>query len=433
MTGTCAQSPVVPGMRAVVVGAGKSGLAAAELLCKLGAKVRLADRSADNVAPEARTAMAALDVEMLFGPHSADQFAGAGLVVLSPGVAVRNMRPYLPEAARVMAETELAWSCVRHIPVLAVTGTNGKTTTVRLCARMLEEAGKTVFLGGNIGIPLSRFVLDGKSADVLVLELSSFQLQTCEELRPHVAVLTNITVDHLDYHLDMQEYIDAKMRIFAHQTEEDVALLGPGLKEMPARYALRAQVGYISATGRFPQSSLRGAHNRLNMEAAFQACAEFGVTEEVAARAISGFSAAPHTLEIVGSVRGVTFVDDSKATTVDSLRVALEAFDGPIALLAGGVYKGGDLSSVNELLRQKVKAVGLYGRSREIFEAAWADVVELSYDTTMEAAARRLLDTLPSGGVLLLAPATSSFDQYSGYVARGDDFRRIHALLAGEE
>ncbi|WP_420842846.1 UDP-N-acetylmuramoyl-L-alanine--D-glutamate ligase [Desulfovibrio mangrovi] len=429
---SCQQSPVTPGMKAVVVGVGSTGMAAAELLHALGADVRIVDRSAEKVSPAFREVIDRFGFETAFGDHSAEQFAGAELVVPSPGVPVLKLAPYLPETARVMAETELAWHCVQHIPVLSVTGTNGKTTTVRLCAKMLEDAGKKVFLGGNIGTPLSRFVLEGGEADVLVLELSSFQLQTCSALRPKVGVLTNITVDHLDYHKDMDEYTDAKMRMFARQTFEDKAIFGPGLEDLPYRYDVKAEIWFFDDSARFPEALLKGRHNRLNMEAAFLACSVFGVTVESATATLREFTADEHTLETVGSAKGVIFVNDTKATTVDAVRAALETFETPILLLAGGVYKGGDLTTLRELIGTKCKAVGLYGGSREKFEQAWGGCAPISYDSTMEEAARRLMGVAAEGDVMLLAPATSSFDQYANYKARGEDFRRIQALLAGE-
>lgn len=433
MTLHCTHTPVTPGMKAVVVGAGSSGQAAAELLHALGASVRVVDRSEEKVSADFRKVIDRLGFETAFGEHTAEQFAGAQLVIPSPGVAVLRIAQFLPSDAVVMAETELAWHCVQHLPVLAVTGTNGKTTTVRLCAKMLEDAGKRVFLGGNIGIPLSRFVLDGGEADVLVLEVSSFQLQTCTALRPRVAVITNITVDHLDYHKDMDEYTKAKMQLFARQTYEDKAIFGPGLEDLPYAYDVKAETYFFEDSGRFPNARLKGRHNRLNMEAAFLACSVFGVTEELAAGTVKEFSAAEHTLETVGTVNGVTFINDSKATTVDSLRAALETFETPILLLAGGFFKGGDLTDVVDLLKTKVRAVCLYGGSRAIFEEAWKGAADISYATSMEDAARILMGKAHHGDVLLLAPATSSFDQYANYKARGEDLRRIYALFASAQ
>ena len=425
---------VKPGCKAVVVGVGRSGQAAAKLLHSLGASVRIVDRSEESVPESFRNTIAECGFETAFGSHTAEQFAGADIVVPSPGVPVLKLAPYLPEEAVVLAEMELAWSCVQHIPAIAVTGTNGKTTTVRLCEAMLRKAGKKVFLGGNIGTPLSEFVLEKQEADVLVLEISSFQLQTCSTFHPTVGVLLNVTEDHLDYHEDMQEYIDAKLSLFANMNQGDVALFGEEAAKLADASGNsgvhKAERKVFTDSGRFNNASLKGKHNRLNMEAAFEATSRFGVTLDDAYAAVENFAAAPHTLETVAEGHGVMFVNDSKATTVDSVRAALQSFDSPVLLLAGGNYKGGDLSSLNDLLKEKVRAVGLYGGSREIFEKAWKDVVDLTWDETMEDAATHLMDKACHGDVMLLSPATSSFDQYPNYKARGDDFARIARMLS---
>lgn len=425
---------VTPGCKAVVVGTGRSGQAAARLLHSLGASVRIVNMNEESVPESFRKTIAECGFETAFGPHTAEQFIGADVVVPSPGVAMRKLEAFIPSQAVVLAEMELAWSCVPHIPAIAVTGTNGKTTTVRLCDAMLREAGKRVFLGGNIGTPLSEFVLEEQEADVLVLEISSFQLQTCRHFRPSVGVLLNITEDHLDYHEDMQEYIDAKLHMFANMQQGDIALFGEDVQQL----AINSQCGGLkqatqkvfSDTGQFAQASLKGLHNRLNMEAAFVATSGFGVTLEQALTAVENFSTAPHTLETVAKGRGVLFVNDSKATTVDSVRAALESFAEPVLLLAGGHYKGGDLGSLAELVKKHVRAVGLYGDSRTVFESAWDGVVDLEWHESMEDAAKALMGKAQDGDVMLLSPATSSFDQYANYKARGDDFRRIAAMLS---
>lgn len=425
---------VTPGCKAVVVGTGRSGQAAARLLHSLGASVRIVNMNEESVPESFRKTIAECGFETAFGPHTAEQFIGADVVVPSPGVAMRKLEAFIPSQAVVLAEMELAWSCVPHIPAIAVTGTNGKTTTVRLCDAMLREAGKRVFLGGNIGTPLSEFVLEEQEADVLVLEISSFQLQTCRHFRPSVGVLLNITEDHLDYHEDMQEYIDAKLHMFANMQQGDIALFGEDVQQL----AINSQCGGLkqatqkvfSDTGQFAQASLKGVHNRLNMEAAFVATSGFGVTLEQALTAVENFSTAPHTLETVAKGRGVLFVNDSKATTVDSVRAALESFAEPVLLLAGGHYKGGDLGSLAELVKKHVRAVGLYGDSRTVFESAWDGVVDLEWHESMEDAAKALMGKAQDGDVMLLSPATSSFDQYANYKARGDDFRRIAAMLS---
>ena len=325
---------------------------------------------------------------------------------------------------------ELAWRALDGEPVLAVTGTSGKTTTVSLAAAMLREQGLRVFLGGNIGTPLSEYLLAGEKADVLVLETSSFQLQCCSTFHPRVAVVLNISPNHLDYHKDMEEYIEAKFRLFRCQTEDDLAVLAPGLEEAAARFGLRARKVWIRPEGRFPDCPLFGQHNQFNAEAAWQACRPFGVTLENAARAVAAFKPLPNRLESVARVHGVLYVNDSKCTTVAALKVALEAMDHPVHLLCGGKFKGGDLDGMKELLRRKVRSVSLYGASREIFEAAWQGVVPLSWHERMEDAVLALQGRMAAGDVVLLAPATSSFDQYRNYVERGNDFKRIVGSLA---
>lgn len=434
-TSVSASCPAVfPGQLAVVVGAGVSGVAAARLLHRLGARVRLLDRSAGRIPADFAAWAAEAGVEIVCGEHSPEQFIGAALVVPSPGVAAAVIRRFLPEKnpPEIMAETELAWRQLTGEPVLAVTGTSGKTTTTSLCSAMLREQGFRVFTGGNIGTPLSEYVLSGERADVVVLELSSFQLQTCSTLHPRVAVLLNISENHLDYHRDMAEYVGAKMRLFAHQTSEDLAVLQEGMDGLADGYGLRARRVFYAVSNRFPEMHLMGPHNRANAEAAWLACREFGVSEETAARAVAAFRPLEHRLEKVAELNGVLYVNDSKCTTVEALRVALASFDRPVALLAGGKFKGGDLESLKPLLKKHVRHVALYGASREHFEPAWRDVVPVTWDETLERAMCRLAGcgtgepaVVRPGDAVLLAPATSSFDQYANYLQRGEDFKRI--------
>jgi UDP-N-acetylmuramoylalanine--D-glutamate ligase len=328
-------------------------------------------------------------------------------------------------APEVLAEMELAYRCLRGEPILAVTGTSGKTTTASLAAAMLEAQGQKVFLGGNIGTPLSEYVLAGERADALVLEVSSFQLQCCTTFRPHVGVLLNVSPNHQDYHRDMQEYVDAKFRLFRCQTEDDVAVFGPGLEEMVAGYPMRARKVVVRDEGRFPQTRLLGAHNRLNAEVAWQACRPLGIELRNAERAVAGFSPLPHRLESLGSLDGVGYVNDSKCTTVSSLAVALMAFDDPVHLLCGGKFKGGDLVGLRGLVRERVRDVALFGAGREHFIEAWEGVVPISWFPDMKGAFDHASGNARPGDVVLLAPATASFDLYGSYRERGDHFRRL--------
>ncbi|WP_297848723.1 UDP-N-acetylmuramoyl-L-alanine--D-glutamate ligase [uncultured Desulfovibrio sp.] len=421
------------GELAVVVGAGRSGRAAARLLSREGARVRLLDRNAAALSPEQTASLRKLGVDVRLGEHSPEQFEHAAFVVPSPGMPAAKLRQYLGHgqgAPEVLAEMELAWRYLNDEPVLAVTGTSGKTTTASLAAAMLQAQGYTVFLGGNIGTPLSEYVLSERKADVLVLEISSFQLQTCSTFCPRAGVLLNITPNHLDYHKDMAEYQEAKFRLFRCQDEGDLAILGEDLKDLARGFNLRARQVWVRESGRFAKGRLLGAHNKFNEEAAWQACRFFGVSEANAARAVARFAPLPHRLELVREHGGVLYVNDSKCTTVSSLEVALRAFDRPLRLLCGGKFKGGDLAALGGLLRERVREVALFGASREHFETAWQGLVPLHWHATLEEAVRALHASATAGDVVLLAPATSSFDLYDNYMARGDDFKRIVSELA---
>lgn len=426
------------GTRAAVVGAGGSGRAAARLLHALGARVRVMEREEGKVCAAFSSFIWAGGHEFVFGPHRAEHFADIDLVVPSPGIPIARLAPLFPADRKleVMAEMELAWRQVTS-PVLAVTGTNGKTTTVSLCEAMLRESGRRVFLGGNIGTPLSEYVLSEdwaeNPADVVVLEASSFQLQTCSTFRPAAGVLLNITPDHLDYHDDMAEYLEAKLKLFSRQGPDDLAVFPRHMHVMAERVAARETgqgpiVAYYEDAEPFVCPSLPGPHNQDNIRAAFTACAHFGVSRRTAQGALDRFRGLPHRLERVGEVDGVIFVNDSKATTVDSLRAALESFEAPIHLLAGGVYKGGDLRGLLPLVKAKVKGISLFGQSREVFQTSWTNgsgTPPISWGATMEEGFAKALEAASPGDVVLLSPATASFDLYVNYKARGEHFKRL--------
>ena len=422
------------GHKAVVVGAGASGRAAARLLLALGAPVQLLDSAEPGEAVNAVGGEPGVGVES--GAHTREQFAGADMVVLSPGIARASLGEVLADVPeqKIMAEIELA-SWFLSEPVIAVTGTNGKTTTVSLVARMLEEAGKKVFLGGNIGTPPSTYLLEGvngEKADVVVLEVSSFQLQNCRSFRPRVAVLLNFSPNHLDWHADMEEYLQAKLRIFARQDAGDLAVVPLEMKdELEGREFTKAARVYFVPTERFSAASrLIGPHNKANMEAAWLAVRPFGVTEEQARAAVAAFSPKPHRLEAVAEESDRLFVHDSKATTFEAVAAALRSFDRPVRLLAGGKYKGGDPALLAPLLREHAASVALFGASREIFEPAWEGVVPLTWHATLEEAVRKAFADSAEGDVILLSPGTSSFDLYTDYTARGRDFARVAKELA---
>lgn len=418
------EQSTLSGKQGVVVGAGKSGLAAARLLDVLGAKVRVVDRS-ENVTDDVLGDLAG-KAELITGPHKKEHFADADIIVLSPGVPVKKMADALDgvPARKIVAELEFA-SWFIEAPVLAITGTNGKTTTTTLISEIFEHAGKTAFTGGNIGTPLCEYLLDMEPADVIVLEVSSFQLQNCRTFQPHVGLFLNFASNHLDYHKSMEEYLDAKLMLFNQMTGEDTALLHESLREtIGDKGFTNGHVVWFGPTDRFDAPNLPGEHNRSNVEAAWQAVSRFGVTKEQAAEAIRNFKPLSHRIEPVAEVNGVLYVNDSKATTLDAVEAAVKSFDRPVRLLMGGVWKGGDVDRFAQAIKDSVVHVGLFGGSRDIFEGPLGAVFSVTWDATLKAAVQRQADMASNGDVVLLSPATSSFDQYKNYGERGEDFKR---------
>lgn len=426
------------GDTAIVIGAGRSGVAVSRLLNSKGVSVRLLERNPKAISGALRDEFRSMGIGIFTGEHNAEQFAGANFVVPSPGMPVARVHSILdgldadmePGRPEIAAEMEIAWRYLDNEPVLAITGTSGKTTTASLAAAMLNAQGYSVFLGGNIGTPLSEYILSGRTADALVLEISSFQLQACSTFCPRAAVLLNLSPNHLDYHKDMAEYTNAKFRIFRCQDENDFAIIGSELAEISRSFNIASRKVWISPQNRFPATQLLGEHNAFNVEAAWQVCRLFGVSAQNAARAVEIFRPLPHRLENIGTVRGVTYINDSKCTTVSALEVALRSMDTPVRLLCGGKFKGGDLQAIRPLISERVCEVALFGESREHFEAAWKDLVAISWHPALEDAVHMLASHAGSGESILLAPATASFDLYPSYKARGDDFRRIVGELA---
>lgn len=418
------------GKQGVVIGTGKSGLAAARLLHVLGAKVRIVD-SNPNVTEDILGDLKG-NVELMAGPHDRSQFSDADIVIPSPGVPVRKMADVLGDVPTqsLMAEVEFA-SWFTDSPILAITGSNGKTTTTTLVSAILKDAGKTVFTGGNIGTPLSEHVLEAEHADVVVLELSSFQLQNCRTLKPRVGIFLNLSANHLDYHEDMEEYLDAKLVMFSRMTGEDTALMHESLREiMGDRGFTNAYVEWFGPTEAFDAPFLPGKHNQSNIQAAWLAAKLFGVTEEQAGETIRNFKSLEHRLEQVGEVDGVLYVNDTKATTLVAAEAAVKSFDRPVRLLMGGKWKGGDVESFAKAIKGRVAHIGLYGGGRDAIESTLSNEFPVTWDQTLEDAMNRQRDMAADGDVILLSPGMASFDQYNNYEERGHDFKRVVEGLA---
>ncbi len=407
----------------VVVGAGQSGMAAARLGRKLRARVRVLEKDPAALDREKLNCLKEMGSESLSGQHLPEHFTGADMVVLSPGVAKQSLSKVIPDKTPVVSELEMAsWFVAK--PIIAVTGTNGKTTTASLIDHLLRHCGFETFLGGNIGTPLSDYVLSKTQVDLLVLEVSSFQLQHTFSFRPNVALFLNFSPNHLDYHTDMQDYLQAKLKIFQNQQADDWAILPVQLLSAVETKTLKARLFLIDNPRSFQTSPLKGLHNRLNIEAALTACKYFGLEEEAIMPWIGSYQAQPHRLQTVMDKNGLLFVDDSKATTIDALKAALESFESPICLLAGGKYKGGDPRDLIYLIQQKVRLIVLFGESRQIFTRAWQEYVPVFWQPTLEEATYTVYSQAKPGDVILLSPGTSSFDLFKNYKERGLAFQR---------
>jgi UDP-N-acetylmuramoylalanine--D-glutamate ligase len=456
--------------RVLVVGLGKSGVASALFLKAHGARVTVSDtKSGDELRNEIPVLLDhGITVET--GGHGDRTFRGQDLIVVSPGVPVDA--PPLAQARAlgesVIGEIELA---ARFLPgpIVAITGSNGKTTTTTLTGEIMTASGMATLVGGNIGTPAISLAEQATRETAIVLEVSSFQLETIQSFRPKVAVVLNVTPDHLDRHRTFEAYVDAKARIFENQQGSDFAVLNfddPTCVKMAAR--TKAQVIWFSrqkevalgawvhdgnvlfrgARGDSRRESemsqreimqvseipLKGAHNLENVLAAVCAGALMGCAPEKIRQAVRDFKAVEHRLEYVATVAGVEYYNDSKATNVDATIKALESFSANIHLILGGKDKGSDYSVLNDLLRQRVKRVYTIGAAAAKIESQIVSAKnggpELVHAETLENAVRKAHASAQPGDVVLLAPACASFDQFKNYEHRGQVFKEIVRGLA---
>ena len=399
--------------RVLVLGLGVTGEAAALALAARGAEVVVSDRSAD--AEPGR--LAGTGVEMRLGTEDESVLSGVELVVKSPGVPARS--PVVTAAAArgipVWSEIELGWRLLPGNPVLGVTGTKGKTTTVRLLGAMFAAAGVPAALAGNEHVPLSEVALTVDAGAWIVCELSSFQLEDVETLACDVAVLLNLEPDHLDRHGTFEAYRDAKLRIFERAR----------LKIVPRGLGLDG----VEFGGDDPlpaEPRMPGAHNRENAAAATAAARAAGLPDHAIAEALQAFAGVSHRLELVRELRGVRYVNDSKATNTAAARRGVAAYDAPLHLILGGSLKGEDFGSFAQELPANVRSIHLIGAASDELAAALdaAGRVYARDGDLASAIAHATADAQP-GDVVLLSPATASFDQFRNFEERGDAFRRL--------
>ncbi|MCX7982476.1 MAG: UDP-N-acetylmuramoyl-L-alanine--D-glutamate ligase [Syntrophales bacterium] len=434
----------VAGKTIAIIGLGKTGMAAAEFFVSKGARVRVTDEKIGE-----------LDLSLLEGVEVRDYndgiLVGVDLVVPSPGVPPHNC---ILVAARekkipVLSELEVAFRFL-HVPVVAVTGTNGKTTTVTLIGRILSEAKKRVFVGGNIGVPLISYVNGPQDDEVAVVEVSSFQLLWTDTFHPYIGVLLNVTQDHIDYHGSMAAYREAKESMFIRQQKDDYAILNADEEETEVlKEKLVSQVITFSTQERplppclyldgdsivyrttsnseevYPLSMLKipGLHNVENFMAAIACARLLGCTQQEIERAARSFTGVPHRIELVAEIDGVKFIDDSKGTNCDAVKRALETFSEPVVLLMGGRDKDSDFSVLVPVVTKHVKTLIAFGEARERIAAAFGDKIRLISVPTLKEGVKRAKSEAVRGDVVLLSPGCASFDEFQNYRERGMKFR----------
>jgi UDP-N-acetylmuramoylalanine--D-glutamate ligase len=432
----------VNGKQVVVLGLGISGMDVAQLLQDRGATVTVRD-DADNkpaVNTRAETLRArGITVELgkQISPTSAFDF-----VVLSPGISsTTSLVQKLRQAGvPVLGELEVAYRFCQ-CPIVAITGTNGKTTTTELVEHVLAAGGKRTTASGNIGTAFSAAVRNSANLDVMVLEVSSFQLEHIVQFRPRISVHLNLTPDHLDRYKSMEEYEAAKLEIFRNQTSDDYAVVNTNLRlpDIKARKVTISSAGdaadyqlidgWLVAKGEpvleQSRTNLIGPHNAENMLAALAVADLYEIPRTDAIRALCAYHALPHRCENVGVVDGVTYLNDSKATNIDALEKALLGMKSPVVLLAGGKDKGLSFDSLRPLLREKVKTVVLIGQMTEKLYAAWNSAVACERATTLADAVALCRQLAKPGDVVLFSPGCSSFDMFKSFEDRGDQFRAL--------
>jgi len=443
------------GKKVLVAGAGKTGISSTRFLLHQNAKVTLVDSNRRTDIPSdilhSRATIAT-------GPHDNRLFTGQDMIVVSPGIPL-TIEPLVAaekNGVPILSEIELAYRCSKT-PVIAVTGTNGKTTTTTLLRHIFETCGKKVFTGGNIGTPLIEYADSAQAADYLIAEISSFQLEAVDTFRPRIAILLNITEDHLDRYSCFADYVAAKNNIFKNMTGDDTAVINredpvcTGLvKEIASdiyffstankiengawyengfHFTLSGQTHYISDQ----DIPLSGDHNRENILAAVSAAILCGLPREKLPDALKTFKGLPHRMEFVDQIKGVRFYDDSKATNVGACLKSISSIQPPIILIAGGKDKGGSYLPLKKTINEKVQDLILIGEARERISRELCQSTRILSAETLEEAVTQAFGRATPGSSILLSPACSSFDMFDSYIQRGNRFKSAVTLLKNRE
>ena len=437
------------GKKVLVVGLARTGIATAKFLKAKGSLVTATEVKPKEEMKEAVQALKGMDISTEWGGHQIETFLKQDIIVVSPGVDL-NIEPIqkaIKHGVRVVSEIELAYHFI-HAPIIAVTGTNGKTTTTLLVGEMLKEDGRKVGVGGNVGEPLILFA-DGKDRwEVLVVEISSFQLEAIKDFQPRISVLLNITEDHLDRYPRYDDYIEAKVRVFANQNSGDLAVLNRDdpivmqfrekVKAKKVLFSLKEKLGEgafsngqtiflrLGEKGEeysIAKTPLKGIHNVENMMAALTTARIFGCSKKSIQTVLDRFKGLEHRLEFVREIKGVRFYNDSKGTNVGSVVKSLQSFSEPVTLIAGGKDKNGDLSPLEALIQKRVKHLILIGEAKERMNRELGGLTDTVMAKTMEKAVLLARQKAKAGEVVLLSPACSSFDMFKDYKERGKVFK----------
>jgi len=442
-----------------VVGLGKTGIALARFLNKRGASVIATDIAAEEDLGSQVQELRQMGISLELGRHRPQTLLAADLIVLSPGVP-HTIEPVVrarEKGTPVMGEIELASRFIKE-PIVAVTGTNGKTTTTELVGHMLEGSGLKVFVGGNIGNPLIGYADEDRKADVIVAEISSFQLDTIARFRPQIAVLLNITIDHLDRYPDFDAYAASKMRLFENQQAGDIAVINgsdPLVRSLTGDLQNKKLIypqtdenedgavisgsqvrfhiddpGPLAVNGQrqwsleLSRTKLRGRHNQENVCAAGLAAIAAGARPTAIQETINNFRGGAHRLEYIDTQAKVEFYNDSKATNVDAVIRAIQCFSQPVVLIMGGLDKGSNFEPLRDIFPRHIKRLIVMGKAAGLIRTALGDLTPPIRAASMTQAVKLARRAASPGDVVLLSPGCASFDMYDSYARRGDDFRR---------
>ncbi|MCK4400900.1 UDP-N-acetylmuramoyl-L-alanine--D-glutamate ligase [bacterium] len=438
-----------------VLGLGKSGLAAAKLAKKMGADVFVSDSSASDDVKKNKDILASIGIKVEIGGHSDNVYKNKHLIILSPGISpdISFFRKANEENIEVVSEIEFA-SWFSPAKIIAITGTNGKTTTTILIKNILKEASYNAVVAGNIGTALSEKVESLSKSDIIVAEISSFQLENIYKFRPFISLVLNITPDHLDRYKNMTNYIHTKSMIFKNQTAGNFTILNyddPIVSKF--ENATKAHVSFFSRKiqtcnafikdekilmmsdtedkeiCRFDELSIKSTHNLENMLAAICVASVFKIDPMIIKTTLAKFVGFPHKTEFVNKINNVTFINDSKSTNVDAAKTAIENSPSPIILIMGGVHKGSSYTYLEQAIRNKVKHLILMGEAKDIIKKDIGELVPITYVYSMDDSVEEAFSLAEPHDTILLSPACSSFDMFRNYIERGNLFKNAVNVL----